>query len=377
MKKVGRAIVNYIKATDKLLFFLCLGTSCFGVLIAYSIAVNFSTSFVNPERLYIVQGLALVLGVFAATFISTIDYHQMADLWKLHTALCWLLVILTFFIGYQRPGIDDKAWLLLPGGLMLQPSELLKISFIITFARQLSLAGDELNRPRRLLPILVHFAAAVGIIVLQGDDGTALVFIVIGIMMLLAAGISWKYVLAAGGAVAAALPLVWFFVLDNDKRNRFLTLLFPEMDPLGVGWQQSRSKIAIGSGKIFGKGLFADNLQKVPEMQNDFIFAYIGQVLGFAGCVLVVAVLVAICARVLRISMLSQDSLGRLICVGFFAVLSFQAIANIGMCLSVMPVIGITLPFLSGGGSSLLMMFMGIGVVLSVAIHNKQHLFIG
>ena len=231
------------------------------------------------------------------------------------------------------------------------------------------------NQPEVLVPVLCHMALPTVLIMLQGDDGSALIFLCIGCGMLFAAGIGWKYILAAGGAAVAALPVIWYGFLDEDKRMRFITLFNPELDPSGGGYQQRYGRIALGSGKLWGKGIFSGNHQYVPEMYNDFIFSFIGEALGFLGCLAVLGLLAALCLRILRVGNRAKDSLGRYICVGVFTMIASQTVVNVGMCLSVLPVIGVTLPLFSGGGTSVVATYLGVGLAVSVAMHNSKKLF--
>ena len=372
IKKFTASIKDFVESTDKILLLACICTASDGMIIL----AGMSFSLFDSPRMLIVQGVAFVLGLGIALFLSTFDYHTMADLWPFHASVCWALVLGTFIFGYMRPGTDDKAWYLLPGGIMFQPAELAKISFIILLAYHLSkTSSEEINKPAKLFPILCHGIAPVAIIHFQGDDGTALVFAVIFVAMLFAAGLKLRYVLAGLSAMVVTLPLVYFFVLSPGKQQRLLNVFFPENDLSGSGWQQYQGRISIGAGGVFGKGLFNPDLRKFSEVKNDFAFAFIGEALGLVGCLLVLVAISFICYRILIVGNHSQDRLGALICVGFFTLLCFQSILNLGMCLSVLPVIGVTLPFFSSGGSSLLTTFIGIGIVLSVYRHNKKNLF--
>ena len=182
-------------------------------------------------------------------------------------------------------------------------------------------------------------------------------------------------VYAAGGAAVADLQVIWYGFLDEDKRMRFITLFNPELDPSGGGYQQRYGRIALGSGKLWGKGIFSGNHQYVPEMYNDFIFSFIGEALGFLGCLAVLGLLAALCLRILRVGNRAKDSLGRYICVGVFTMIASQTVVNVGMCLSVLPVIGVTLPLFSGGGTSVVATYLGVGLAVSVAMHNSKKLF--
>lgn len=372
MKKVVAAAGRYIRSTDWWLILMCVIASGLSVVLLMGI-VNSGLAYGRHVK---VQALATAIGLVAALILSKIDYHFMARLWKLHASAAYFLVLLTFLIGVQvQESVDDKAWIMLPMGLSIQPSEILKISFILTFAYHLSKVQDNLNSPQNLILLCLHGALPVGLIMLQGDDGTAIIFGMIFLCMIFSAGIKWRYILLALGCVAAAAPLVWLYVMDDDKRMRVLSVLFPEQYTMNIGYQQMCSRRAIGSGQLWGKGIFYGNHQYVPEIQNDFIFAFIGESLGFFGCVLVILLLFCICAKILHTGSRSIDPLGRYICVGVFAMIAWQSMANIGMCISVLPVIGLTLPFLSAGGTSVVTVYLGIGLVLSVYMHQKTTLF--
>lgn len=165
------------------------------------------------------------------------------------------------------------------------------------------------------------------------------------------------------------------YVVNPDQKQRILALFDPNADLLGGLYQQYNAKLAIGSGQIWGKGLFGVSHQYVPEVHNDFILAFIGESFGYVGCLAVIALFGALCCKMLHNARRAEDSLGRLICVGVFTLISAQVFVNVGMCLMVLPVIGITLPFLSAGGSSVLAIYLGLGLVLSVYMHTSRNLF--
>lgn len=371
MKKVFSSIGNYVKNTDKLLILYCMCASGFSVLLITSICMNF----MNSYRIAYVQAGASLLGLGASVVISLMDYRMLAKLWKFHVPVAVLLVAATFVFGIEVEGADEKAWLPLFGGMTFQPSELLKISFILTFALHLQHVGEEINKPSNVLLLCLHGLYPVLLIHLQGDDGTAVIFFIIFLFMFFAAGLSWKYIVPAIGSAVILAPVMWFFILSDFQKNRILTVFNPELDPMGIGYQQLRGITAIGSGQVWGRGLFSTDLQRVPKMQNDFIFSYVGEALGFMGALLVLLVLALICIKVLLVARHSQDMMGKMICTGVFAMFAAQAIVNVGMCVNVLPVIGITLPFFSAGGTSVTMLYLGIGLVLSVYMHNKTTIF--
>lgn len=363
---------------DKWLIGFCILISALGIVSQYTLVKSNLASTLNiSNRIYLVQIGASAVGLTAALVISAIDYHILAKLWKLYIPASLFLVLLTFVIGVQvDETIDDKAWLKLPMGLTFQPSELLKICFILSFAYHLSKVKDQINRPTNVILLGIHGAIPILLIHFQGDDGTALIFAFIFVVMIFSAGLSWKYIIPAIGAAIVALPLVWQYLLSDDQRNRFLSILFTEFaDPLGGDYQQSRSVISIGLGQLLGKGLFGNDYLYVPKIHNDFIFAFIGQALGFVGTMILIALLSGICLRSLTCAREAYDPLGAYICYGFFAMFFFQCFINIGMCIRVFPVIGITLPFLSAGGSSIAITYLGIGLVLSVYMHRNKNIF--
>lgn len=375
MKKLFSAVGGYVKHTDKILLLLCLVASAFSVTLLYSLT---RAGLRGSMRDVIVQLAAAGLGLCAAVILSKLDYRLLAKLWKLHLPLSYGLVLLTFLIGEQRGTADDRAWLQLPlVHLQFQPTELLKFSFILSFALHLEKVGDKVSDPRQLLLLCAHGAAPVLLIHLQGDDGMALIFALIFACMLFAAGLRWWYLAGAGVLAALGAPLAWFFVLSEDQKNRFLAIFQPGNDLLGSEWQQYLGRLSIGSGQLWGKGLFQEEYYYVPEMHNDFIFAFIGQATGFLGCIGVIALLSAICLKILFTANQASDTLGRLICVGVFSTIAFQTVVNIGMCLSVLPVAGLTLPFFSAGGSSTATLYIGIGLVLSVYMRGRSQMLFG
>lgn len=371
MKKLLGAIADYIRETDKILLLLALFTASYGTILVFS-----ATYTISGYRQFIVQGGAMVIGLLAAVILSSFDYGDLGRIWYIFAGIALLLVGLTFFIGYAPAGSDDKAWLLLPMGLTLQPSELLKVAFILTFSKHVMALRDSVTRFWPMMSLCVHGAIPVLLIHFQGDDGTALMIGFIFLCMLFAAGVKIRYFAIAGGAAAVLSPIIWFKVMTEFQRNRVIAVYFPkEEDLLGDLWQQWRAGIGIASGGFAGKGLFKGPMVRsgnVPKWYNDFIFFSAGEQLGFLGCMGIILLLAAICVRLILIARMSRDQMGSIICVGVFAMFAAQSIVNIGMNLSLLPVIGITLPFFSAGGTSLVVNFLGVGLALSVYIHRHK-----
>ena len=369
MRRFMARMADFIRESDKLLLLLCIFTSLYGCLAVFS-----ATHYLENYRPVIIQLLCTVIGAVAAIVISAVDYEKILRRWYLAAALGVIPVILTFFIGFAPEGTDDKAWLDL-GITTFQPSELLKICFIVTFSAHLSYVKPNINKLKYLVPVCAHGAFPVLLIHFQGDDGTALVFAVMVLFMMWAAGVSWKYFLAAFVALLAASPIVYFFVMSDDQRLRIQNMFDLNADINGVGYQQWRGRMALANGGLTGQGLLNGDLTQngiVPYGYNDFIFVSIGEELGFLGCMAAVLLLSAICLRCIRIARISTKDSGKLICVGVFSIIFAQMVINVGMCLSLLPVIGITLPFFSAGGTSLLCLYLGIGLALNVYKHRNS-----
>lgn len=372
MKKIWYRIADYVRETDKIFIILCLFAGMFGCT-----AVLSATNYTGSHRQFFVQFFCNIIGFAAAVLISTVDFETMMRWWFVAAAVGVVPVILTFFIGFAPAGTDDKAWLMLPGNITFQPSELLKIAFIVTFTTHLIKIDDKVNKFPHLFLLGLHGAFPVALIHFQGDDGTALVFAIMMVCMLFAAGLKVRYFVIAIVCVLIAAPLIYFFVMNSDQQARIQTIFDLEADIQGAGYQQWRGRAALAGGGIFGQGLFKGELTQlgkagIPESYNDFIFTCIGEELGILGCLGVIGVLIAICFRALHTGKVCKKPAGSIICAGFFGMVAAQSLINIGMCVSLLPVIGITLPFFSAGGTSLCCLYCGIGLVLSVYLHKDS-----
>ncbi len=380
MKKILSLISEYWHNLDKALIILCLFVSGFSVFLLYTLDRNGISAQVS-SRQWKINLVAAVIGAVIALVIAAIDYKFISKLWWLYAPISLILVLLLFTsLGRGVYGADDIGWLNL-GFVQFQPSELLKITFIMTFATHLSKVGARLNEPLNVLLLLLHAGLPVFIIMKQGDDGSALVFISIFVIMLFAAGISWKYIAAAVIAVPAVVWFAWTQLMQPYQIKRIQILWDTELQQeeiLGIYMQQYLGKKALGSGRITGLGIFgSDKYTYVPEIDTDFIFSYIGMTLGLIGCILTALLLAVICLKILSVASAAKDTLGRLICVGAFALFFSHSVINIGMDLGVLPVIGIPLPLISAGGTSVIALYASIGLVMSVYYHRHkaEHMF--
>lgn len=347
--------------------------SVISTLLIYSISENGVLEGIGASY-WRTQLFSMLIGIAAAFLISFIDYSKLVKLWFLYAPAALFLVLLTWTsLGQQREGTDDRAWLDL-GFIQFQPSEVLKLAFILTFAYHLYRDEENMNKPVHMLLLCIHGVIPIALVGLQGDYGTAIVFAAIFAFMIISANISWKYLIAAPFVIAAAVAALWFFVLNDFHKKRILVLFDPGSDPEYIEYQQDLGLMALKSGGVFGKGLFgkAEDYISVPEIHNDFMFAYAGQVFGFLGSVGLLIVLAYICLKIFADSRIARDRLGRFICMGAFGLMFTHCFMNIGMVLKVMPVIGVPLPFISAGGTAMVSMYAVIGLVLSVYSHRAR-----
>lgn len=377
MKKFFKTVKNFIKETDKILLLLCALASAFGCISVLSATLWTVGEGEKFSRDFTVMALAVTAGIIMSLIISLIDYEFIIRMAPLIALFCIGIMVITLIFGVgplERP--DAKTWLKIGNtGIYFQPSELVKIGFIITFGVHLEKLKSNINHPFSIIQLALHAIIPVALVIKSGDMGSALVFIIITVAMLFVAGLHWGYFLAGGFLVVAALPLAWVFLLDNIQKERFLALIYPELYP-NVIYQQERGMAAMGGGGITGQGLFNGKLTQtpdaIPEAENDMIFTVVGEELGLVGCFIALFLLTAIVIRIATTG--KHDKIGntKVMCYGVAAMIGGQVIINVGMCLMLLPVIGITLPFFSAGGSSNLCIYIAIGLILSFYRYNQQ-----
>lgn len=371
---------RYMKRTDMSYFVLCLLLSGLSVATLYSVALYGGLSLggsLGNMRIVYTQLLAVGVGLLGAVLFSLVDYQKMVDLWPLHAAICWGLVLITFIpgVGYEPAGTGSRSWIAMPMGMSFQPTELAKISFYLTLALHLERVQDSINHIKTLIPVLLHIGAPVLLVHFQGDDGTAMVFLFSGMVMLIMAGLNRWVVISGVVLGGASLPFLWKLVLSQHQKDRILGLINPEAYSQTTMHQQLKGRIAIGSGRLTGRGLFQPEHFYVPRSENDFIFSYFAESCGFIGSIVLLALLFSVMYKSLMTAKKSGARAGGYICVGVFATLLFQTMINISMNLMLLPVMGVTLPFMSAGGTSVLTMYLSIGLLLSVGRYRKKRLF--
>lgn len=370
MSKFVSTVSDYFKRTDILLWLLTLSAVIYSLLLISSMQRSGSYNFFKTQL------IAVIFGFIFAFIISVADYRYLVRKWYFFAAAAVFLAVLVFLFGIQVEGTDDTAWLRLPGGFTVQPSEFIKICFIITFTKHLFYLKEKelINHPLCALSLALHAVIPIAIIHFQGDDGTALIFGFIFLIMSFTAGVQLRYFAVLGGMILIGVPIIWNFFMNEEHRNRIIALFDIDGNAMtNYGWQQYQGKVSIASGELSGSGLYNGPRVEnsiVPEQENDFIFTVAGEELGFIGCILLLTILFGIIIKVILNASTANDLQGRYICCGVFATICSQTIINLGMVLGFFPVIGITLPLFSSGGSSALSTLICIGLVQSVRNHN-------
>ena len=372
MGKITEHVKSFCKKADLLLFFLCLAASIFGI-----IAISTATAYEGSFKYVAVQIAAMIIGIGLFVLFTIIDIDVIADKWAYIFGFCIALIVLLAIFG-DADNTGNKSWIRFLG-IGIQPSEIIKVAYIVLFAKHITYLKSfkSLNHVFSIAQLVVHFGFFFGIlIVVSSDLGNALIFFFIFLCMLFFAGIKLYWFVLGAAGIAALIPFAWNHVLREDQKLRILAPYDSSIDPDGssVSWQANQSKIALASGRLTGTGIGEGTQTQsgsIPAQHTDFIFAVIGEEMGMIGCLLVFLLLLAIIIRCVYVGLHSGSTLGMLVCVGVAGATFFQMFENIGMCIGLTPVIGITLPFFSYGGSSMFSMFAAMGIVSGVKYKVK------
>ena len=370
MKRLGEKIKEITQKGDMVLLALCVITTIFGIVMIYA-----ATAGGDNARYIIIQTGCLFAGIIIYFALTVFDIEILAG------QRTMLFIFNTLFIGMLLVfGIEgdtgNKSWLRFPFlPFNIQPAELCKITYIIILAKTMSIHQNHVSSPKCVLQLAFHMLFIVGlIIVISRDTGVALIFIFIFLIMAFVGGVSGWWFLAGIGAFAVAAPTLWSTVMRGDQKNRILALYDPTIDPDGltVMWQTNQNLKTLRNGGLTGQGLFngtMTNSGAIPARHTDSIFSTIGEQLGLIGSVIVLLLLMAIVVRIIYVGIKSPDYMNRLICIGIASMLLFQILINIGVCLGLLPVIGLALPFVSYGGSSVITSFIAMGIVSGIKMH--------
>ena len=367
MERIWQYIKNTVRKADILLLVLCLVATAFGCL-----AIASAT---NPEgtlRYVFVQIGAAAIGIFLFFLVSSID----ADFFSEHRS--WLVLfniaLLLMLVPFGTDnGTGNKSWLDFPFlPVQIQPAEICKIAFVLVLASVMAAHQNKPSSWKSILHLGLHALAIIGLnLGVSKDLGVSLIFVFIFLGMAFAGGINLLWFALAGAAVVLAAPVAWNMMADYQK-NRILIVFDPTIDPNGINerYHTLRSIKSLTGGGLTGQGLFqgtrTQTSQALYAQHTDYIFSAIGEELGYVGCVITLILLVLIIARCIWVGTRSPDYMRKLICFGVASALSFQVMSNIGMCIGLTPVIGLTLPFISYGGSSMVSLYAMVGLVSGV-----------
>jgi rod shape determining protein RodA len=365
LKRFRNLVWNIFRKGDMLLLSLCVIATIFGIVMIDAVMGEEGT------RNMIVQIGTLVGGIILYLVFTGIDIEIFAGQRTL------LFVFNVIFIGMLIPfgvesDVGNDSWMRLPFlPFNIQPAEICKITYIIILAKTMSNNRTRLSSVRNVAAITFHVLFIVGYnLVISNDMGVSLIYVFIFIAIAYVGGVKFYWFLLAGGVLAALSPLIWKYAIQGYMKQRIMAVFDPSIDPTGWGilWQTTLSLKCFRNGGFKGLGLYNGRVSQgdLPAKHTDSIFSSVGEQLGFLGCVFVLLLLLAIVARIIYIAMKTPDYLNHLVCIGIAAMFLFQIIINIGVCLGLVPVIGLALPFVSYGGSSILTCFAAVGIVSGI-----------
>ncbi|HWY16072.1 MAG TPA: rod shape-determining protein RodA [Rhizomicrobium sp.] len=336
-----------------------------GCAMQYSMAGGHFYPWAAPQMERFGIGLLILMAV------SLVDIRIWMTLAYPAYAISFLLLIAVEMIGHV--GLGAQRWIEI-GPIQIQPSELMKISLVLALARYLhGLGVEDISKPHRLLVALVMIAAPAVLVLKEPNLGTATILLADGVSLLFLAGLSWWWILPSFAGLVAAVPVAWHFLHDYQKR-RVLTFLNPQSDALGAGWNIGQAEIAIGSGGMDGKGFVQgtqSRLNFLPEKNTDFAFSALGEEFGFMGSVALLVLFAIVMFLGMRIAMASRSQFGRLVAIGVTLNFFFYIMINAAMVMGLIPVVGIPMPLISYGGTAMLTVMFGFGLLMSVHVHQQ------
>jgi rod shape determining protein RodA len=358
-------LMGKLRSLNWLIVGLITAICCIGFALLYSVAGGNLEPWADKQVVRFAIGMGIL---FAVALVDVRTWFRLA--YPLY-GVSLLLLVAVEFVG--RTGKGAERWIEL-GPLQLQPSELMKIGLILALSRFLhGVLVEDVSRPTRLIPALLLIAVPAALVLMQPNLGTAAILIVGGAGLLFIAGLSWKIIIPVIVVVSAAVPLGWEFALKDYQKQRVATFLDPDSDPLGSGYNILQSKIALGSGGLFGKGFgqgTQSRLNFLPEKQTDFIFTVLGEEFGLFGLSVLMGLYLAVLAQGVRVAMDTRSQFGRLVAMGICLNFLLYILINTSMSMGLIPVVGIPLPLVSYGGTALLTVLFGFGLLLSVQVHR-------
>ena len=371
MREFWQEIKSFFRKGDMVLLMLCLATSAFGCLMVAS--ATSAAKFGGSSRYMLVQFGATIIGLIAYIIISSIDADIYAEHRGVLTVIALGLILMLIPFGTDN-NTGNRSWIPLPIiNIYVQPAEICKIFYILIMASVMSSHQNRISHIVSVGHMIIYLLLIAGLnYVVSSDLGVTLIFGAIFLGMFIAGGVHLGWTFGGLGALAAAFPLIWAKFLSDEQKNRILVLIMPEVvDPTGLDerWHSTQSLNSLTGGGMLGQGLFNGNRTQGGQLfaqHTDYIFASIGEEMGYVGCLLVIIMMLAIIGRCIWVGSKSKDYMRRMICFGAAFALMFQVMINIGMCIGVMPVIGLTLPLISYGGTSIIATYAMLGLVSGV-----------
>ena len=369
----------FFERADIFLLVMCLICSLFGIYMVRiaTIAMEASGWVDSSVKCVIVQVFSLFLGLGAFVLLTFIDADLLAEQWKLLCGINLVLLVALVLFGSDS-GTGNNSWIRF-AGIGIQPSEIIKVIYIVVSAKHMTWLKEyhDINSFMSVVQMAGHFVILFGLIVVVSSDlGSASILLLIFLTMFFVLGVRLYWFALGGAAVAAAIPLLWTYFLKDYQKKRLIAPYDPSIDPDGWGitWQTTQSKLTLASGRL--TGVDAEHRATVfTGKHTDFIFSCVGEELGMIGCIAVITLLLIVMVHIIRVGLKAGRTFDMLLCIGVGSAVAFQTFINIGMCIGITPVIGITLPFFSYGGSSMVSMFAAMGLVSGVKFKLKPQLF--
>lgn len=371
MLKIDRRMIEYF---DWIILVVIIIICIIGILTIYS-ATRPPLDEGEQPPFYIKQLIWLIIAIIALVVFVSFDYVRLKDFWPIFYIFGIFLLVFVLFSG--KTALGAKRWINL-GFFSFQPSEIFKIIFIISIAAYLEDKKSPLSL-KNILKVFAIFAVLPFFLILkQPDLGTAILIIFITFIMIIYKGLTFRSLLLISSIAIISLIFLWDILWEGLKeyqRNRILAFIDPSIDPKGIGYNIMQSVITVGSGGFFGKGFLEGTqgpLKFLPERHTDFIFPIFAEEWGFIGCLILLSLYFLLLIRCFETSMIAKDSFGRLLAIGFTSIFLLYFFINIGMTIGIMPVVGIPLPFMSYGGTTLLANFIGIAIVINVRMRRFE-----
>lgn len=338
------------------------------------VVVGSATHSLGSERYIRTQIISILLGVAAIVVIMFIDYNTFSRMYIPIYIISNAMLLAVFAFGQGSEEWGANRWIRI-GGFGFQPSDFAKLGIIICLAKVLEDKKDMLHKPMVLLKVLLFAGFPMVLILMQPDLGTTLIFAAFVFGMVFIAGLKYKYIVIAGIVGLVTAPLAWFGVLHDYQRSRILIFLNPEQDPLGKGYHTLQSRVAVGAGMIFGKGLFngtSNQFGFLPEKHTDFIFSVVAEELGFIGVVVLIGLYFIMLYKCIKIAREAKDDFGAFLVSGLTFMIAFHIFLNVAMTIGLAPVTGKPLPFVSYGGTFMLTNMIALGLILNVNMRRDK-----